>query len=71
MTHDAVNSPDHYTAGGIETIDFIEAKQLGYHIGNAVKYLSRYALKDNPLQDLKKARWYVEREIARLEEMVL
>ena len=64
---DSVNSPSHYTEGGIETIDFIEAKKLNYHLGNVVKYVSRCGLKsDNPLEDLKKARWYLDREIENL-----
>jgi hypothetical protein len=61
---DRVNSPPHYTAGGIETIDFIEAKDLNYRLGNVVKYVSRAEKKENPLEDLKKAKWYLEREIA-------
>ena len=61
---DMVNSPDHYTAGGIETIDFIEAKGLGYNLGNAVKYISRSPYKGKFLEDLKKAVWYLQREIA-------
>lgn len=67
-SHDPVNHPQHYTYGGIETIDFIEAKQLSYNIGNAVKYLSRSGLKsyDTEIEDLEKARFYVEREITRL-----
>jgi len=64
---DLVNHPPHYKAGGIETIDFIEAKQLNYHLGNAVKYIVRSDLKGFLLQDLKKARWYLDREISRLE----
>lgn len=65
---DPVNSPPHYTAGGIETIDFIEAKQLNYHLGNCVKYLSRAGLKtEDTLEDLKKAAWYLNREIENLE----
>jgi hypothetical protein len=63
---DLVNSPAHYTAGGIETIDFIEAKNLGYHLGNAVKYISRAGHKGNTLQDLEKAQWYLTREINNL-----
>lgn len=67
-TIDPVNSPAHYTAGGIETIDFIEAKQLNYHLGNCVKYLSRAGLKtEDTLEDLKKAAWYLNREIENLE----
>ena len=64
---DMVNSPNHYTVGGIETIDFIEAKQLGYHLGNAVKYISRAPHKGREIEDLKKAVWYINREIERLE----
>lgn len=64
---DMVNHPPHYTAGGIETIDFIEAKQLGYNLGNVVKYVSRNALKGDQLENLKKAQWYLNREIKQLE----
>lgn len=66
---DLINNPDHYTAGGIETIDFIEAKELSYGLGNAVKYISRAGRKDSELEDLKKARWYLDREIKRLEDL--
>lgn len=67
---DKVNSPDHYTSGGIETIDFIEAKGLGYHLGNVVKYISRAGKKHSRvLEDLRKARWYLDREISRLERV--
>ena len=64
--HDAINHPAHYTAGGIETIDFIEAKKLGYNLGNVVKYITRSGLKGNQLEDLRKAQWYLSREIATL-----
>lgn len=60
---DMVNSPPHYTAGGVETIDFIEAKGLNYNLGNAVKYITRAGLKGDRVEDLKKAKWYIEREI--------
>ena len=60
---DMVNHPPHYTAGGIETIDFIEAKKLDYHLGNVVKYVTRASLKGNAFQDLLKARWYLDRAI--------
>lgn len=62
---DVVNHPDHYKVGGIETIDFIEAKQLNYHLGNVVKYITRADHKGKRLEDLKKARWYLDREIER------
>lgn len=66
---DAVN-PSHYKVGGIETIDYIEAK-LGYDgayaycIGNVMKYVSRAGKKDiaDQAEDLKKAKWYLERAI--------
>ena len=60
---DPVNHPAHYKVGGIETIDFIEAKALGYHLGNAVKYITRADHKGNRLQDLQKAKWYIDRAI--------
>jgi hypothetical protein len=63
---DAVNHPAHYKVGGIETIDFIEAKKLGYNLGNVVKYLTRADHKGNRKQDLEKAKWYLERELSTL-----
>ena len=66
---DMVNHPDHYIDGGIETIDFIEAKKLPYHLGNAVKYISRAGKKEpeKTAEDLKKAVWYINRYISKLE----
>jgi hypothetical protein len=68
QTHhtDMVNNPPHYTQGGIETIDFIEAKSLGYNLGNVVKYITRADHKGDKHEDLCKARWYLNREIAKL-----
>jgi len=63
---DPVNNPVHYTTGGIETIDFIEAKKLNYNLGNVVKYITRADHKGNKLEDLRKAQWYLSREIAAL-----
>jgi hypothetical protein len=63
VLHDPVNSPTHYKVGGIETIDFIEAKELGYNLGNVVKYITRAGHKGNRKEDLEKARWYLTREI--------
>ena len=62
---DMVNSPKHYTKGGIETIDFIEAKELDYLLGNCVKYISRAELKGSKLENLKKAKWYLDRAISK------
>lgn len=68
MVNDAVNHPKHYTShpSKIECIQVTE--HLNFCIGNAIKYLWRAGLKDNnsDIQDLKKAVWYIEREIARL-----
>ena len=61
---DLVNHPPHYKAGGFETIDFIEAKDLNYRLGNVIKYVSRAGKKNSdPVQDLEKAAWYLQREI--------
>ena len=68
---DMVNHPDHYNKGGIETIDAIESA-LGeegskfYHTGNVLKYMWRWQYK-NGIEDLKKARWYLDRLIRNLE----
>lgn len=69
-TEQAIDHPAHYTSGGIETIDVIEAWGLGFHLGNAVKYISRAGRKDptKTVEDLKKARWYIDREITRIGE---
>ena len=60
---DPVNSPDHYTShpAGVECILITE--RMGFCVGNAIKYLWRADLKGNALEDLQKARWYVDREI--------
>lgn len=63
-----IHQPPHYTFSRIEVIDAIEAWQLGFHLGNVVKYVARAAHKGQHLDDLKKARWYIDREIARLEQ---
>ena len=65
VTTDDVNHPAHYTGGKIEVIDFIEDKELGFHLGNAVKYISRAGRKnpDKTIEDLKKAVWYINRQI--------
>ena len=67
---DMVNHPPHYKVGGVETIDFIEAKKLNYNLGNVVKYISRHDLKGDRLENLRKAQWYLNREIKQLETKV-
>jgi hypothetical protein len=63
-----VNSPAHYTHGGIETYDFIRAKELSYELGNVVKYVTRAPYTGNYVDDLKKARWYIDAAIRKFEE---
>jgi hypothetical protein len=62
--NDPVNHPSHYTYSKYEVIDVIEEWQLGYHDGNAIKYIARHKHKNNPVQDLKKACWYLQRLIS-------
>ena len=61
-----VNHPNHYNIGKFEVIDVIEDWQLGFALGSAIKYIARCEHKENKLQDLKKASWYLQREIERL-----
>lgn len=64
---DNINHPKHYTYGKIECIDVIEDWRLDYNLGNVVKYVARAQHKGNLIEDLKKARWYIERALQRLE----
>lgn len=63
---DPVNHPAHYTKhpSGVECIQITE--HMNFNLGNAIKYLWRAGDKGKPLEDLRKARWYVEREIDRI-----
>lgn len=75
MNNDEVSHPGHYTYGKIECIDFILDKQLNFPLGNAVKYIVRAGRKtsadktdqEKQIEDLKKARQYIEFEIEHLE----
>ena len=65
---DPVNKPDHYNTGAIEAIEAIKASMhpqefKGYLKGNIMKYLWRYDYKGKPVEDLRKARWYLEKLI--------
>lgn len=62
-----VDHPDHYNKG-IEVIDFIESWEMDFNTGNAIKYLSRHKYKGKDLEDLQKAKWYVQRLIDNLEK---
>lgn len=72
VVHDNVNHPAHYTAGGIECIDCIESMiapiknpTYAFLTGQSLKYLARYTMK-NGVEDLKKARWYLDRLIGKV-----
>jgi hypothetical protein len=72
MEKDAVNSPAHYNTGGIECIDYLKDNMswegfTGYLEGNTKKYLHRWRYKSKPVEDLKKARWYLDRLITELD----
>ena len=73
---DMVNNPPHYTRGGIEAIDYMEAKSTpeeftGHLRLTALKYLSRTGYKDDTLQDLKKAQWYINKLVAYVEKQTV
>ena len=61
--HDAVNHPKHYTShpSGVECVEV--AEHMGFLLGNALKYIWRADLKNNAIEDLEKAKWYIEREL--------
>lgn len=72
-----VNSPKHYNKGNIEVIDYIEDQNLGFCLGNAIKYISRAGSKQDfegqdqitkTVEDLRKAIWYIERRIMEIEK---
>lgn len=60
---DNINRPKHYNQGKIEPIEVIEDWELGYHLGNVIKYIARAKHKGQYREDLKKARWYLDRHI--------
>lgn len=76
--YDVVNNPSHYTDSKIEVIDYIEDKQLGFCLGNVIKYVSRAgkkmdsdkSAKEKEIEDLKKADWYLNRRIYELEREI-
>ena len=63
-----VKNPKHYNTGKIEVIDAIEQWQLGFCDGNVIKYVARHKFKGRPIEDLKKAKWYLERLIKKYEQ---
>ena len=75
---DAINHPEHYSLGTVEPIDLIEALELNFNRGNIVKYVARAGRKKSEgktllakeLEDLKKASWYLQREISKCEKLL-
>lgn len=67
----SVNHPSHYNNGKFEVIDIIEEFELNFHLGNTFKYIARAGKKDPTkyIEDLKKAKWYLDRYINKLEEV--
>jgi hypothetical protein len=65
MSPENVDHPEHYNQGEFEVIDVIEDWNLGFHLGNAVKYIARAQYKGNELEDIKKAIWYLNRHMER------
>lgn len=70
--HSAVDHPDHYNQGGVECIDALDACGFGldFCVGNAIKYLWRFKEKQKPVEDLRKARWYIDHAISKIESGV-
>jgi len=62
-----VNNPAHYNQGSLEVIDVIEDWDMNFSEGNVIKYVARHRFKGEPLEDLKKARWYLDRLIQAVE----
>lgn len=61
-----INHPEHYKGNKYEAIDIIDDYQLGFNLGNAVKYILRAGKKGDTAEDLKKAKWYIDHEICKL-----
>lgn len=68
VKEDAVNHPKHYTSGKYEVIDVIYDMNLPYPLDNVIKYVARHRLKGKPLEDLRKAKFYLDWYINKLEE---
>ena len=67
-----IDHPSHYNMGKYEAIDVIEDWNLGFNLGNTIKYISRagHKDKDKTIEDLKKSLWYLQREINNLEREI-
>ena len=67
LEKETVDHPDHYNKG-IEVIDYIDSWDFNFTVGNIIKYVSRHKHKAKPLEDLKKAKWYLDRLIKKYED---
>jgi hypothetical protein len=65
---ESIDHPIHYKGKDLEAIDVIEAFNLGFNLGNVIKYILRYGKKEDGIEDLKKAQWYLNREIEKEKE---
>ena len=68
INQEEINHPKHYNVGKIEVIDIIEDWKLGFHLGNAIKYILRAKYKGSQKKDLQKAIWYIERYLRNCEK---
>ena len=68
VTMSKVNHPKHYNTGKVEVIDAIDSWGMGFCDGNVIKYVARHKFKGRPIEDLKKAKWYLERLIKKYEQ---
>jgi len=66
-SNESVDHPDHYQGQGIEVIDIIDSFELDFYRGNIIKYILREDKKKNELEDLKKAKWYIDKLIQKME----
>ena len=63
----SINHPSYYNQG-IEAIDYIESHNMNFNLGNVIKYITRCEHKENKVKDLEKAKWYIDREIAKVDK---
>ena len=66
-SNESVDHPDHYQGQGIEVIDIIDSFELDFYRGNIIKYILRADKKQNEIEDLKKAKWYIDKLIQKME----
>ena len=67
VQENSINHPSYYHQG-IEAIDYIESHEMNFNLGNVIKYITRCEYKENKVKDLEKAKWYIDREIAKVDK---